>query len=217
MKKKGIIYKAQNKENGQVYIGATTKTVEERKADHIQKSEVGTGSYFQEAISTFGAEAFSWEQIDTANDVNELAAKEKRYILQYNGQKEGYNGDSGGGIKKKVFQFDPTDRILIAEYDCLQSAANAVSAGKRSISNACLGHNKTCMGYYWSYNSTETFALNTDLRKKAVCQYTLEGVLIAKFQSVSEGSQITGLSKTCIARCCRGEREHSGGFLWKYI
>ena len=64
MKKKGIIYKAQNRENGDVYIGATTKTVEERKADHIQKSEIGTGSYFQEAIGTFGPEAFSWEQIE---------------------------------------------------------------------------------------------------------------------------------------------------------
>lgn len=213
-KKKGIIYKAEHKDSCYVYIGATVNSLEKRKQDHIQKANNGQGGYFQEAISTFGAGAFSWEQIDTAKDVNELAAKEKRYILQYNSQKEGYNGDSGGGIKKKVFQFNPTDRKLIADYDCLQSAANA---GKRSISNACLGYNKTCMGYYWSYNITETFALNIDLRKKAVCQYTLEGILIAKFQSVSEGSQITGISKTCISRCCRGEREQTGGFLWKYI
>ena len=49
MKKKGIIYLAQNKENDEVYIGTTTKTVEERKADHIQKSNNGSGGYFQEA------------------------------------------------------------------------------------------------------------------------------------------------------------------------
>ncbi len=217
MKKKGIVYKVQNKENGKVYIGATTKTVEERKQDHIQKSEIGTGSYFQEAIGTYGPGAFSWEQIDTANDINELATKEKQYNIEYKSLENGYNSDCGGGVQKNVYQYDMEDGRLIGTYDSLESAASAVSAANKSISNACLGYNKSCNGYYWSYTLTEPYVIPKDLRRKEVMQLDLYGNLIARFVSVSEASKYSGISKTCISRCCRGEREQSGGFLWNYI
>ncbi|WP_258226571.1 NUMOD1 domain-containing DNA-binding protein [Aestuariibaculum sp. M13] len=54
------------------------------------------------------------------------------------------------------------------------------------------------------------------MRKKKVVLYSLAGKPLAEFQSVAEASKKTGVSKTCIARCCRGERPHSGGFIWKY-
>ncbi|WP_242157355.1 NUMOD1 domain-containing DNA-binding protein [Aestuariivivens sediminis] len=60
------------------------------------------------------------------------------------------------------------------------------------------------------------FNPNKDLRKKKVYQYTVSGELIAKFDSVADASKYTGMSKTCISRVCRGEREHSGGFKWEY-
>jgi len=31
-----------------------------------------------------------------------------------------------------------------------------------------------------------------------------------------EVSRKTGASKTCISKCCWGERENNGEFLWKY-
>ena len=214
---KRIIYKVIHRESDKVYVGATSKSLEERKADHIQKSNKGLGSYFQEAIGTFGPEAFSWEQIDTANDVNEMADKEKQYILEYNSNKNGYNLDCGGGVQKKVYQYSIPDGILLNRYDSLKNAANAINASRKSISNACLGYNKTCRGFYWSYTLTEPFVPNVDLRKKEVLQTSLDGEMIARYNSVSEASRIAGISKTCISRCCRGEREQSSGFLWKYI
>ena len=179
-------------------------------------SKKGVRSYFQEAIGTYGPGAFSWEQIDTANDVNELADKEKQYIVQYDSHAEGYNGDTGGGIKKNVYQYRMTDGRLVDQYDCLESAANAVSAVRQSISNACLGYNLSCNGYYWSYTLTEPYVIPRDLRKKSVRQLDLTGIFITVYQSVAEASRLTGLSKTCISRCCRGERKQSGGFIWQY-
>jgi group I intron endonuclease len=212
-----IVYLAKNKGNGKVYIGTTTKSVEERKNDHIQKSNKGLGSYFQKAIGTYGPEAFSWEQIDTANDNNDLAEKEKKYILTYDSMENGYNKDSGGGFKKKVYQYRIEDGELIGIYDDLPSAANAVNAVKQSISKVCSGENRTCKGFYWSYSLTEPYIIQKDKRRKELRQYDQQGGLIAKYKSVSEAARITGISKTCISRCCRGEREQTGGFLWKYI
>tara|TARA_R110000823_G_scaffold315505_2_gene447898 strand:- start:1608 stop:2258 length:651 start_codon:yes stop_codon:yes gene_type:complete len=213
---KKIIYKVTFNETGQVYIGATGKSLEERMQDHIQKSNKGLGGYFQEAIGTYGPEAFTWEQIDTANDVNEMAAKEKRYIMEYNSNVNGYNSDCGGGVQKNVYQYNMDEGRLVATYDSLENAAEAVNSSKKSISNACLGYNKSCRGFYWSYDFTEPFIPDKDQRKKEVCQFNTDGKLAAKFTSVSEASRNTGISKTCISRCCRGEREQTGGFLWKY-
>ncbi|HDZ04678.1 hypothetical protein LCGC14_0354280 [marine sediment metagenome] len=217
MKTNAIIYKVQNKLNGLVYIGATTDSLKARKQDHIHKAYLGLGSNFHEAIRAEGPEAFFWEQIDTANDNNELAEKEKQYIIKYNSQVKGYNSDSGGGFKKRVYQYSLINGSLLGAYKCLLSAANAVNAGKKSISNACLGYNKTCKGFYWSYTLTEPFVIEDDLRKKVVVQTDLKGNQIAIFESVAEASRVSGVSKTCIARCCRGKREHSSGFLWLYI
>lgn len=216
-KKNYLVYKVVNNETKEVYIGATTKSIEERKADHQQKSKTGLGSYFQEAIGTYGFEAFNWEQIDTASNINELAEKEAEYILKYNSFEAGYNSNKGsGGFKKKVYQYSVETGELLNSYDDLTSAGNAVNATKKSISNVCLNIDKTCKGFYWSYSSTAVFNFSSDDRKKEVIQYSLKGDLLAQYISVAEASRITGLSKTCISRCCRGEREHSGGFLWKY-
>jgi hypothetical protein len=214
-KKTHLVYKVTNQVTGEAYIGATTKSIEERKADHIQKANKGTGSYFQEAMATYRPEDFVWEQIDTANSVNELAEKEKQYILKYNSKEQGYNSDSGGGFKKIVYQFNE-DGVLIASYDGLKEVETTLNYDKRRISTACT--NATLWkGSFWSYSQDSTFNNVADSRKKRVFQYNYNGELVAEFVSVAEASRITGLSKTCISRCCRGEREQSGGFIWKYI
>ena len=209
-----IIYKATNTITNKVYIGATTKSIEERKLDHIQKAEKKVGSYFQEAIQTYGMDSFKWEQIDTAYSNDELAKKEVKYVQQYNALKDGYNEDRGGGIKKTVYQFDYKTGELINSYESLSQAAESVDAVKQNISDVCLGLYNTCKGYAWSYD--EDYKLVTDKRKKEVLQFDLNKTFIAKYESLAEASRVTNASKTCIARCCRGDRTSSHGFIFKY-
>ena len=209
-----IVYKVTNQETGKSYIGVTTRSIEERKADHIQKANKGIGGYFQEAIATNGADAFKWEQIDTAASSNELAEKEKKYILQYNSQENGYNSDSGGGFKKTVYQFD-LDGNLVASFDGLKEIELTLGYDKKRISNASITAT-VWKGSYWSYSQNSTFKPSIDSRKKKVFQYSLNGEILARYNSVAEASLETGISKTCISRCCRGERKSSSGFLWKY-
>lgn len=215
MKKKiHLVYKVTNQETGETYIGATTKSIEERKADHLQKANKGIGSYFQEAIGTYGPNAFIWEQIDTANSINELAEKEKQYILKYNSNKNGYNSDSGGGFKKRVYMYDSNANWL-ATHMCLNDIEEVFGFDKRRISNACL-NGTLYKNMFWSYSHDSMFDNSVDSRKKKVFQHKLNGDLIDAFSSVAEASKFSRLSKTCIARCCRGERKNSGGFIWKY-
>lgn len=210
-----IIYKVTNVITDECYIGATTKSLEERKTDHLQKAEKKVGSYFQEAIGTYGPEAFQWEQIDTASSTDELAQKEIKYIEEFDSLNTGYNSDKGGGIKKTVYRYN-LDGSLNSTFEDLTSAGESIEVTKKAISKACWNVNHTLGGYLWSYDYFEPFIPNTDCRKKEVSQYDLDGNFLAKFNSVSEASRLTGVSKSGIAKCCRGERNHSGGFLWKY-
>jgi len=210
-----VIYKAENKENGYVYIGASTKSIKERKHDHINRSNKDYANSFQEAIKTHGESAFSWEQVDTANSVNELAQKEKEYILSYNSKEDGYNEDSGGGFKKSVYKYT-LGGSLLDTFDDLTSAGESIDTTKQHISRACLSVNKTYGEFYWSYEYKEPFVPDNDTRKKEVIQYSLDGDEIAKYISVAEASKKSNLSKSTISRVCRGERKHGGGYHWCY-
>ena len=210
------IYKAENMVNGQVYIGATSRGVYLRKKDHINKANKSTGHQFQKAIETFGSEAFTWKQIDVAESINELASKEKEYILEYNSKEEGYNLDAGGGFKKSVYQYAFEDGSLVNKFECLEDAANAINATRKKISKTCLSVNQLLEGYYWSYDFVELHTPNVDKRRKEVLQMDVKGTVLASYLSVAEASRQTGISKSPIAKSCRGEQEQTGGYLWKY-
>jgi len=210
---KGVVYKATNNVNGLIYIGATTGSLNSRKRDHELKANRNVGSIFQNAVATFKPEAFKYEQIDTANSINELAEKEKKYIIKFNSKENGYNIDSGGGFQKKVYKYNFNGE-LIAEFDCLEDAAKTVNATKQGISRACLSVNHTLKGYIWCY--VYPFVPIKDTRKKEVNQYSLEGKFITKYKSVSEASKHTNINKTCISKVCRKERVSAGGYFWGY-
>ena len=210
-----IIYKAQNILTGDTYIGATTKSIEERKADHLSKAERGIGTYFQEAIGTYGSGAFNWEQIDTASNIDELASKEIKYISEYDSLENGYNGDSGGGFKKTIYKYN-LDGSLNETFENLTLASETIGVRKQDICRACWNVNHTLGEFLWSYEFKEKFTPESDNRKKQVIQHSLNGNVLARYISASEASRKTGISKTCITRCCRDERNNSGGYIWKY-
>ena len=215
MENNHIIYKAQNQENGLVYIGATTKSINKRKNDHENKSCNVIKNDFQEAISTYGVDAFTWEQVATAQSTDELAQKEKEYIYEYNSKDEGYNSDCGGGIKKSVYKYT-LEGNLLDKFNDLTSAGDSIGTTKQHISRACLSVNKTYQGYYWSYEYKESFVPDSDNRKKEVVQYSLDGEEIAKYSSVADASRQCNISKSTISRVCREERKSGGGYYWEY-
>lgn len=214
--KEGIIYKALNTITNMTYIGATTKSLDERKQDHVHKAEINNECKFHQAISTYGINSFLWEQVDTASTMDELAEKEIKYIQESDSLIKGYNSDKGGGFKKTVYRYN-FDGSLNLTFSNLTDAGNSINVRKQDISRACWSANHLLGGFLWSYKYNEPFIVEHDKRHKKVTQYALNGEEFANYTSASEASRITGISKTCITRCCRGEREQTGGFFWEYI
>jgi len=87
-----------------VYIGKTTKTVEERFNEHINKSRKKENKYsVYNAIRRHGEDNIICEEIDKAYSKKELNDKEIYYIDKFksyykNKNKKGYNMTRGGEI-----------------------------------------------------------------------------------------------------------------------
>lgn len=212
MLNKYYVYKVNNIITDENYIGVTSDYIE-RVKDHLQRSNSLNGQKFQNALSTYPIENFKWEIIDSTNSKQELAFKEIYYIQKYDCISNGYNSDRGGGFKKEIYQFSSEGKLLNI-YDSLKSAGSAVNASNASISHACIGGRKSCKNFYWSYDNS--IKIQKDLRNKNVFQFSIEGVLLCTFNSISEASKVTGVNRSSIAKCCRNERTKAGGFLWKF-
>ncbi|MEW4922634.1 GIY-YIG nuclease family protein [Algibacter sp. 2305UL17-15] len=211
-----IIYKVTHKETGTVYIGATTRNLEDRKKDHLKKVSAKSKKPLHKAIASYGAEAFTWESIDTAITNNELAEKEVNYIFKFSEDTELYNQSRGGEIQKELYKYDAKTLKLVAQYSSLSQAAISIGYTKQALSKVCLSVNQKLDNYYWSYKCSEYHKPIADKRKKQVFQYSVDGIYVNNYKSIADANRQTKVNKTSIAKACRGERKTAGGYLWKY-
>ncbi len=106
--------------------------------------------------------------------------------------------------------------VKLSTFYSLLEAADSIGVDRKTISKACLGEIKNCAGYYWSYNLADTYTAEDDLRKKKVYQFNESGMFLRSYDSVAEASEATGVNRSSIAKCCRGEYRYAGEYLWKY-
>ncbi|MEQ5792241.1 GIY-YIG nuclease family protein [Muricauda sp. NFXS6] len=211
----GIIYRAVNRINGKVYVGATKMTLEQRKSDHLTKAKYDIGSTFHRAINKYSPDAFEWEEIAWAKNVNELAVKERFYIRKNDSFLNGYNNDRGGGFKKEVYCYW-RDGELIGIYPSLARAAFVVLGKKKGVSNACIGNNLTYKGFFWSYENHWVYPVTKNEKEKTVVKLSMNRELLNVYPSVSQAAKDNKLGKSSIARVCRNERQQAGGYIWRY-
>lgn len=53
-------------------------------------------------------------------------------------------------------------------------------------------------------------------QKRKVKQFSLDGKIVAEFNSIQEAAITNGIGNTCISQCLSGRYKQSGGFMWKY-
>lgn len=52
--------------------------------------------------------------------------------------------------------------------------------------------------------------------QKPVLQFGIDGKFIAEYESLTEAARQTGVSINGICLCCKGQRQISGNFQWRY-
>lgn len=92
-----IIYSATNILNHNIYIGATSKTLEERKCQHFYHAlQYKTDTPFYRALRKYGQEKFIWNILLHCDSVDEMNQMESYFIFYYSLLGKVYNVALGG-------------------------------------------------------------------------------------------------------------------------
>ena len=68
----------------------------------------------------------------------------------------------------------------------------------------------------WKRKISEARLASDKINRRAVCQFSLDGHLIATFSSVKAAAEHVGHAATNICSCCKGKYEQAYGFVWRY-
>lgn len=167
----GMIYLIQNNITKKVYVGQTTRSIEERFKEHCRKSS--KCKKLVNSIMHYGKANFSTSVLKTVTGtdydsfIQELNYWEKYYIHLYDSVKNGYNctdqisysneytsfkqsSSLAKSRSKVVYQYD-LDGTFIKSWPSVMSAVKSFGKAKRHhITDVCNGRRKSSCGFLWS-------------------------------------------------------------------
>ena len=237
-KKQWYVYMHTNKINNKKYIGITGQ---ERYWDRWRSNGSGYKTQvFGRAIKKYGWDNFSHEILETTDDEKTALMREQYYIEHYKTDNPvyGYNISSGGvptitglynlpSMSRPVYQYG-LDGIFIAEYPSMMEAERQSGIDNSAICACCKGINSYTKDYIWSYEKHESispidkeklrYERVVKQQEKLVHQYSLDGVYITSYHSLTHASNATGIDYRLISACClkKSGRKMAGGFMWTY-
>lgn len=144
----GIIYKITNSINGKVYVGQTTRTIQERFAEHVKADSI-----LGKDIRKFGKKNFAIEIVEECENSEQLNEREIFWIAELNCKyPNGYNTMDGGGYIRENQRDDNKTTVSnkkdfvylmigakIAYYRTLRQMTQTDLANKVNLSRSSLG------------------------------------------------------------------------------
>lgn len=228
----GIIYKITNKITNKIYVGQTTKSLEQRWYQHIKEANEALDGHrqsfplFHRMIIKYKEENFVPEIIEEC-DNSKLNIREKYWISFFDSCNNGYNSTIGGQeiFKEKITHGSSVvqytmDGVYIATFSSVQDAADTIKIHPSNIRKNCNGMTKSCGGFKWKWKSEnediEYYEKKERKKNRKVCQYDLKGNLIKEYNNVKQAAEENSVNKSGIYNCCCGKQKISGGFMWSY-
>lgn len=123
------------------------------------------------------------------------------------------NLNSNDSIKVPICQLDKAFN-LVAIYQSISEAKE--ETGIANINKVLAGERQTAGGYYWQYADKNYRHKKTGIKKKVI-QYSMEGELLAVYDSASEASRITHIYRKGISDCCNGKIQSCKKYRWRFL
>lgn len=204
--------------DGKVYIGRTTRRVEERWAGG---SGYRSNTAFHAVIQAYGWHNIAHEVLATGLTPEEAAEEEIRLISEYRSTdpRFGFN-HATGGLTNRGYRLTATRREAIREF---AKSRHVSAATREKLRTANLGRKHTeeakakmreaKLGKPLSAETRQKMKIsNLGKRDKPVRCVELGRV----FCSLTEAERVLGIPHENIAKVCRGKRKTAGGYRWEY-
>lgn len=203
----GIIYKATNLFNDNVYIGQTTRSLSVRIRQHLSDAKPESTNPFHIAILQYGKDAFEWETLDEFSGTKEevihaLNVAEEYHILKnrsmlgdrgYNATQGGYSSGKfadiihrragGDSRSKRMLQYD-LEGNFIRMYDSVTDVCRIFGISQRNNFVA----RGLWRGFQWRVMESDNFPRKIEPYKKGrkgsgLLVYTSDGDFYKHFTS----------------------------------
>ena len=131
---------------------------------------------------------------------------------------EGLKHAYANGLKphnlRVVYKYSLKTGEYLESFESLTAAANSVNLKSvNSIKAVCNGEQTSAGGFIWSYNKVDlVFTRDKKYKLESVLQYTIDGVFIKKWESITQVSKELGISN--INRAI-SKNLTAGGYRWK--
>ena len=222
--------------SGKRYIGISKDPV---KRWNSGKGYVKNYHFFR-AINKYGWENIDHDILESGLTAEEAKTKERELIEFYKttDRKNGYNLRDGGDGS-----FSSYSRALMSKHRIgnTNSAGRELSSEtKTKISDSLKDYYNGCEGtFLGKHHTAETIlklknrSVSDETRKRmsknhanvkgknnpaarAVYQYSVDGVLIHRYDCITQAARENGIDNSSIGKCCHGKKKTAGGYVWKF-
>ncbi len=208
--------------NGKVYIGITSKEPAKR---WINGHGYKNNKHFWRAIEKYGWDNFRHEILYEGLTQEQANIVEQMQIAFYNStnRRKGYNISIGGGAMtgRKHSEEAKAKMSEKAKRRTPWNAGKTYSEElKKKLSEAHKGKKQSEETKRKRADALKGHRVNIESIAKPIVQYSLDGVYIKEFSSISDAARYMNLSTSAvshISECCKGKRKQSHGYIWKYV
>lgn len=121
--------------------------------------------------------------------------------------------------RKKIYCFNKR-KELICTYESIAKLCELTGYNQSWLA-ILLQRNKKqeYKGYYWSYENNSNFEIEENKIgvKRPVGKFTLDNVLVEKYDSLREAAQLNHCDRKRLGECCNKKIKTYRGFIWRYI
>lgn len=211
------IYEIVNTVNGHRYIGSAVN-IDKRWREHLLQLKKHThhSVYLQRAWDKHGSSCFTFSVIEHCVK-EQLIDREQFYINAFSPE---YNICKIANSRLGTKWTDESKKKLSSSKmgkSPSQETRKKIGEGHLGIKSFWAGKtlsddrkqktSKSLIRYWIDGISTS---------RKAVNQFSKQGILINSFSGMGQASIETGIQRAHISRCCLGKRPTAGGFIWRY-
>ena len=212
----GVIYKWTNKKNCKKYVGQTIHP-RKRYLQHL-RGERADSQIIDRAILKYGPENFDYTVLltihaDTREELRRLLDEAEiasiRLEQSYYKTGLGYNMTLGGMTRGSYTHTDET-KIKLSR---LKKGHKLSEAAKKNIAEGHRG-----LKFTEEHKASLQKAHKADMRR--IRQFTVDGVLVAEYDSIKAAERTTGINRGGISACINGRQQRTTGrdgisYKWK--
>ena len=212
----GIIYRWTNKKNCKKYVGQTVHP-RKRYLQHL-RGERADSQMIDRAILKYGAENFDYTVLltihaDTREELRGLLDEAEIALIRleqsYYKTGLGYNMTLGG-MTRGSYTHTETTKIKLSK---IMKGRKLSEAAKRNIAEGHRG-----LKFTEEHKASLQKAHKADMRR--IRQFTVDGVLVAEYDSIKAAERTTGINRGGISACINGRQQRTTGrdgvsYTWK--